>query len=357
MRETKPSLMQLRALVGNPNVYALQQDDGSYRPYREPLAPAVLQAHLAGNITVGTYVGHRLSDGRTVARTLVFDVDQGYGGEAEGGDPSLGAARRIIFALDQLGLPERFIGLEFSGKKGYHVWVVLQHYRPNAELRRLGRAALVLADVECEMFPKQDEVRDLGNLVKLPGGVHRVTGRRNDFLGPVPAPVPSVVWERVLAGLPPEVAARQHFAPHTNRFPCLETISEGVSEGGRNTQLFHLATMFRRHGATEDVVRAILEHINSKNDPPLDDIELEHIVTTSAYSGPVCSQLPGALQDACGDQCIRKVVQGLYTRPGQVRHADIGEAVVVRVAERAGRIMRFEHDDLESAKGALRYGN
>jgi len=343
----KPSLTQLRHFVGNPNAYALQQEDGSYRPVREPLTPQVLAAHLSRRITVGTYVGHNVDTFGSLSRTLVFDIDSG----------ELLDAERIVGELEEnLGFDRRFIGVEASGKKGYHVWVVLQDYRPNTELRRVGRAALVLSGVDCEVFPKQDDVRDLGNLVKLPGGVHRVTGKPNDFIGPVPALVPGKVWERVLEGLPQE-QARQRTAPQTNRFPCLETISEGVSEGGRNVQLFHLATMFRRHGATDAVVGAILEHVNTKCDPPLDDVELAHILETSAHSGPICGQLPGDVQDACGDQCIRKVMQGLYTRTGQVRHAQVGEAVVLTVAERAGRVMRFEHDDMESVKGALRDGN
>lgn len=350
------NLVQLRRLVGNPDAYAKQNEDGSWLPVREPLDDAVLVGHLEKRITVGTYVGHRIATGRstgvpelgsaTVARTLVLDYDTGDAARTQANE-----ARRALLALH---VPETNIGIEFSGRKGYHVWVVLQKPVPNAELRRLGRAALVLAEhpSATEVFPKQDEVRDLGNLVKLPGGVHRVSGRENNFIGMVPIPMPPASWQRVLAGLPEEVRAK-HSGPVDNRFPCLASIQEGVSEGGRNIQLFHLATMFRRHGAEDELVSIILQHVNSLGDP-LDDAELESIVRSSAHSGPICGQLPQDMQDDCGDNCIRARLAGLTCRPGQVRNAQVGESVVVTLASREEDKVSFAHDDLESTKGRLR---
>lgn len=345
------NLVQLRRLVGNPDAYALQHDDGSWHPERKPLDDAVLAGHLDGRYTVGTYVGHVVyakdsTSSATLSRTLVLDFDTG--------DDAHEQAKRAKAALVELGLLPGCVGIEFSGRKGYHVWVVLMHYRPNAELRRLGRAALALAELpmSTEVFPKQDEVRDLGNLVKLPGGIHRVTGAKADFIGPPPIPVSMALWDRVLAGLPEEQRARRT-TPADNRFPCLSTIQCGVTEGGRNIQLFHLAAMFRRHGAETDLVDSILRHVNELGDP-LDEAELEGIVQGSALSGPICSQLPQDMQDGCGDLCIRARLAGLHTRPGQVRNAQVGESVVVTLAGREGDKVSFSHDDVELAKARLR---
>lgn len=341
------NLPQLRRLVGNPDAYALQNEDGSWTPVRKPLDDSVLAGHLDKRYTVGTYVGH---GSPTVSRTLVLDFDSGLAhAHIE--------AKRAHAAFIELGFAPRHAAIEFSGKKGYHVWLVLAQPRPNAELRRVGRAVLALADLPAatEVFPKQDEVRDLGNLVKLPGGIHQVTKNANDFEGIEPMPVPLPVWERVLASLPEEKRAK-YTGTQDNRFPCLGIIQQGVAEGGRNTQLFHLAAMFRRHGAEDELVRTILGHVNELGDP-LDDAELDSICRSSATSGPICGQLPQDVQDACGDACMRTILDRLKVWPGQVRGALIGEPVVVTVAERDGDKVSFAHDDLELAKGVLRHGN
>jgi hypothetical protein len=274
----------------------------------------------------------------------VLDYDTGEEAEDQ--------AAEARVTLRDLGVPESSIGVEFSGRKGYHVWVVLKDYVPNAELRRLGRAALVLAGhpSATEVFPKQDEVRDLGNLVKLPGGIHQVSGKPNNFIGGgAPMPMLAPQWAAVVAALPEEVRAT-YSGPVDNRFPCLGEIQCGVQEGGRNRALFQAATMFRRHGAQDGLVRAILEHINELGDP-VDDAELESIVRSSANSGPICEP---EMREKCGDLCIKARLSGLNTRPGQVRGASVGESVVVTLASREDDKVMFEHDDLELAKGLLR---
>lgn len=130
----KPTLPQLRQLVGNPNAYAVQRTDGSWYPVREALDDAVLREHLAGRKTVGTYVLDK-----DKARTLVLDVDD---------EPdSLAVAEQLVDALHTLGIPRSMVGVEFSGRKGHHVWVVLQQFVDARELRRIGRAACALAGV------------------------------------------------------------------------------------------------------------------------------------------------------------------------------------------------------------------
>lgn len=328
----------LERLVGNPHAYALQQSDGSYTPVRKPLDGGVLRRHLAGDITVGTYVN--LVD---KARTLVFDIDTGKESEAVS----------VMQSLLGLDVPPKSIAKEFSGRKGFHVWVVLQDYVPAEDLRRLGRAALALARVKCEVFPKQDEVRDLGNLVKLPGGLHKVSGERSKWLTVEPLPMPLHSWQtRVFPNLPAELSARR-FEVHDNRFPCMEAIqNEGVQEGSRNNQLFHLATMLRRAGLTGEYVRLVLEDVNERCSPPVDPMELTQILDSSSRSGPVCDQVPENRH--CGDLCLKTRTKGLYTRPGQLRHASEGDAVVVTVGPKNGKSVVLEHDDLDIAKGTMR---
>lgn len=336
----KPSLSQLSRFVGNPDAYAQQLKDGSWRPVREPLTDAVLQDHLDLKRTVGTYIGHQAGVLGTIARTLCFDIDN---------DELLDAISITNAAADDLGIPLSCVGIEFSGKKGYHVWVVLQDYRPSSELRRVGRAVLALAETACEVYPKQDEVKDLGSLVKLPGGLHQVSGKHNDFLGGVPKPLPSARWQAALETLPEEQARR---APSESRFPCMTAIQEeGASEGSRNNQFYHLAAMLRRAGVSDDNVDLILRITNDKNGDPIEDVELETLLESSKTGGPICGQLPEDRK--CGELCILARTAGLYTRPGQVRHAADGENVVLTLVERRGDVVEFAHDDLMKLKGVL----
>ena len=61
-----------RLFIGRPDVYAVQQTDGSYRLARQPLSDSVLLAHLAGRISVGTYL---ITPEDDTCRMVVLDVD------------------------------------------------------------------------------------------------------------------------------------------------------------------------------------------------------------------------------------------------------------------------------------------
>lgn len=338
----KPTLAQLRQLIGNPRAYALQREDGQgYTPVRKPLTPAVLRDHLAGELTVGTYVIDRAR-----ARTLVFDVDTGE---------LMDDARRIHNALIELGVPEDCVGVEFSGRKGYHIWVVAQAYMPAATLRRIGLAIRDEVGLpKLEVFPKQDEAHDLGNLVKLPGGVHRATGKVSEFAVHFPRRVPPAKLAE-LAAKCPELRARggeRVNAPGSMPFPCMAHVqNDGADEGSRNNQLFQLAVMLRRAGVTDENVRTLVRAANLKTEPPLDGYEVEQLLNSSQYAGPICHSLPEDRH--CGEKCILEKTSGLYTRPGRVRYASEGEHVVLRVARHDDGVIDFEHEDLTQARGIV----
>jgi hypothetical protein len=339
---TKPTGKELLALVGNPDVYAVQHKDGSWHPVRERLTPAVIKRHRAGDITVGTYIVKPPDQ----ARTLVFDIDSPDEAEQDSMVAQLG---KLLYTL---GLD---YGAEYSGGKGYHLWVVADDYMDAAVLYRLGRGIREEAGYPAlEVFPKQTEVRDLGNLVKLPGGVHQKTGKNNDFVGAVPGPN-AVVFLEDLASKYPEVGLRKRHgeAPTSIEFPCVHSIQEGVSEGGRNISLFHLATMLRRWSLTDENVEAIVRRANEHSDPPLDDAELEALLDSSQYSGPICDQLPDSVH--CGEQCIKARHQGLYMRAGAMKWAAVGETVTVEVASRTedGIVVELTHPDIVQGRAVV----
>ncbi len=328
------SVARLQRFVGNPNAYALQQPDGTYRPVREPLTAAVLRRHLDGDITVGTYVLHG-----DRARTLVLDVDED--------DDEL--VQQLYGFLEDLGLRA---GVEKSGRKGWHIWVLVGAYVSAHHLRRIGMAARALvSNRRVEVFPKQDRAEDLGNLVKLPWGVHRVTGVRSDFTA---HPVPVSVADITRAA---EQVAELNIAPKSVKAPppffCMERIQQGVSEGQRNVALFHFTVMLRRAGLGSDLIEESVRAVNRRFEPPLEDLEVEAVLRSAQRSGPLCRTLEGS-DLHCGEHCILARYEGLYTRPGRVRFAAEGEPVVVRVCFNDGNTVEFEHEDLAAGWGRLK---
>jgi hypothetical protein len=193
----------LQAFSGRENVYARQwwseRGEGGYSPVREPLDFRVARSHLLGSVTVGAYVV-RVDD---TAGFLAFDLDIAKRAlKTALGDPREGRrlreraaaeALRLQRELEGLGLPAL---LEDSGYKGRHLWVLFDAPVPAAVARQAGTLFLALhgpreRDLSVEVFPKQDATRgSIGNLIKLPLGIHRRTGRRSRFLLPDGTPTP-----------------------------------------------------------------------------------------------------------------------------------------------------------------------
>ena len=146
-----------------------------------PLPDERLAAHLRGAVTLGAY---QLRDDGT-AGWLCFDADADIPGAIEHAHALAAHLRR---ALAGMGFDAR---LEDSGNKGGHVWVFFCPGVAASDARRLGAYVLdrvleeqgEFAGVHVEIFPKQDAPRPLGNLVKVPLGVHKKTGRRALFVG------------------------------------------------------------------------------------------------------------------------------------------------------------------------------
>ncbi|MEW5725477.1 MAG: CRISPR-associated primase-polymerase type A1, partial [Thermodesulfobacteriota bacterium] len=183
---------------GREGVYARQwvgaDGKSGYTPFREPFTPAVARNHILGNFTVGIYP---LRMDNTV-RFLAFDIDvPSYEVARNITDrrawetllkKAHQAAERIAQAGDALKL--RF-HLEDSGFKGRHCWLFFREPAPGFAARRFARSLLEQVKIETpgvqvEVFPKQAAIKGngLGNLIKLPLGIHRASGRRSLFLGP-----------------------------------------------------------------------------------------------------------------------------------------------------------------------------
>ena len=179
--------------AGREDVHARQWaragGEGGYSPVHEPLTPAVVRNHLLGTYTVGVYPI------RLDGAVYVLRPRSGYRqGRPGTGADATGSGTLAARLCPRRGLaPARCLRelafvpvLEDSGFKGRHLWVFLEQPEPAEVLHLLGRLLLawqqphLAQGLHLEFFPKQAARtgKGLGNLIKLPLGIHRRTGRR-----------------------------------------------------------------------------------------------------------------------------------------------------------------------------------
>nr|WP_320016920.1 CRISPR-associated primase-polymerase type A1 [uncultured Desulfobacter sp.] len=170
-----------------------QQGKSGYVPVRRTIIAQDLEDHFKGIKTYGFY----LMDTDATVRCAVIDADlvpdlrQCTGKALAKARTDIRKDRaymvsRITDAAQDLGL---FPVIEFSGGKGYHFWFFMETPINAARIRQALTAVCdhLAPDLSCfslEVFPKQDHLsgKGLGNLVKLPLGIHRQTGKRSFFI-------------------------------------------------------------------------------------------------------------------------------------------------------------------------------
>ena len=195
----------LKIFVARRDVYAAQTSDGKYYPVEEDLTVEVIQKHLDGHHTIGTY----LLNAEDKVKVLVLDVDltKEALSQIEQYRPSLKeVAGKVLGVCGDLGLDAI---VEDSGNKGYHVILLFDKETDSTIARTLGRRILESVGqlpnkINIELFPKQDHKQSngFGNLVKLPCGVHLKSGRRSEILDPatfLPAEDPLVNLRQITA--------------------------------------------------------------------------------------------------------------------------------------------------------------
>jgi tetratricopeptide (TPR) repeat protein len=168
--------------------------ESGYTPVHEPMTPKVAENHILGNYTIGVYPV-RLDNTVTF---LAFDFDLAKFAVNRAITSARlwaglmakvhQAACRLLDVAAAHDLPAY---LEDSGFKGRHVWIFLDTPVPAGVAKKAGdllaRQLLPLPpEVTLEVFPKQAVVKtgSLGNLIKLPLGLHRKTGKRALFIQP-----------------------------------------------------------------------------------------------------------------------------------------------------------------------------
>jgi len=190
--------------AGREGVYARQwvspTGETGYTPVHEPLTPRVAENHILGNFTVGVYPV-RLDN---TVNFIAFDLDvakfalrRAITSQREWQRVMGRVHQTACRLLDAAAAHELPLYLEDSGFKGRHAWIFLDTPVPAGVAKKCGdllagQLTPIPPEVTVEVFPKQATVRpgSLGNLIKLPLGIHRKTGKRALLVKPDGQPHP-----------------------------------------------------------------------------------------------------------------------------------------------------------------------
>ena len=161
--------------VNRDDTYCIQSEQGRFPRTYGPLDMQRLAEHLVGQITLS--VDAQSPQG--LSRWLVFDSDAATG-QAD--------LLRLATLLAEWGL----YSVQEASRRGGHLWVFFERPQPAGALIRLGQATQRALGLVLEAYPDQGlglDHRPRGNPMRLPLGIHRVTGQRYPFLDGVGRPV------------------------------------------------------------------------------------------------------------------------------------------------------------------------
>ena len=199
------------------DVKAIQGDDGAYRPDRTAFTDEDIQRHIDGDISLGHYLVNQ--DGN--CNLFALDIDLDNKGKWPDGTPfhprevwrAGPSPEREILQRNLRGLGEGLAwrirnrlhipaACAYSGSKGVHVYGFTGEVRAE-DARSLAIEILRTTEQDpirgetfwkhrwafpyltTEVFPKQTKVREgdgLGNLMRLPLGIHTKTSKKAFFL-------------------------------------------------------------------------------------------------------------------------------------------------------------------------------
>ncbi len=202
--ERTPVLM-LDAFAGRDDIFSIESVAGGMRRKSElqerPLTEDQIAGHLKGDCTVGTYVQRPNS----TVRFIVWDIDVSkqfllkYGNTGPEFDACLQHAYHKALEIQKLLEDKGMRGyIEFSGFRGYHVWLFLSEWIPvrfaNMLTDRMEEEIVLEDDVTVECFPNKVRLKAgrFGQILKIPYGIHVRTGRRSCFIGDDGEPVTDI---------------------------------------------------------------------------------------------------------------------------------------------------------------------
>ncbi len=203
---TRPAAVLAKRFIQRWDLYSVQLDDGRYICVHEPLSASHLYAHLRGEVTLGTYLLNQDSK----VRFVVLDND------AEDGWDYVVACGGI---LAQKGLPAY---LEKS-RRGGHMWFFFAKPIDGCIARNFAKDLVKSNKLDgFEIYPKQDTIGNgLGSLIRLPFGVHRMTGRRYGFFTSTAEPLGNTFREHIASLQTPQFVSKDMLKSSEHTSPNL----------------------------------------------------------------------------------------------------------------------------------------
>jgi hypothetical protein len=250
-------------LVQRARPFAVQVEDGSYRWVYADVTPDVLLDHLDGDVTLAL----SSSDGQGQCHWLCLDVD----------DPAPNAMAWLLSvrgAFSDMGLP----GLVEASRRGGHLWLFLAEPLPVATARAAVLAALAplrergVTMLGYELYPDGGAQTPgaLGHAVRLPLGVHQLTGKRYPLFDADGQPCAFTTTEaalRFVVGWPEvasltmgDLATRWSDAPEDSEYarPTRPARSRPARPAAQASQ----ASQTERGGTRSAVIRWVDAHVS-----------------------------------------------------------------------------------------------
>ncbi|MFC1952785.1 primase C-terminal domain-containing protein [Chloroflexota bacterium] len=278
------------------------------RCIKEKVTIAHYRRHLLGDTSLGVYM---MQDDNT-CRFFAIDYDI----------HDINTVLKIRQAFRNKGLP---VYLAASKSKGNHLYGFAEKPLPAPEIRRACISILTELGIECEVFPKQDQLDvkiPYGNYINLPSfGFTRtfLTGDLKEV--PIEQVVTSIkkispaTLKKFVETLPaPKIPAATTKQTRVQKVkggakkgkhpPCVEEIMKGVGQGGRDVAAFALARHFLDQYYTDSEVLGLLTTWDELNRPPIDDVKELDKKVKSASKGYAfgCASVNG--EPALASYCV-----------------------------------------------------
>ena len=188
-------LLMLEAFAGRDDIHSIEMTVGEQRRKTElqetPLTEQQMEEHLRGERTIGTYIQRPNS----TVRYIVWDIDiskqfiLSHGNSGTEFEAGLRKAYRKALEIQKLLEEKGMHGyIEYSGFRGYHVWLFLSEWIPVRFANMMTEAVDEVLDTEdiinIECFPNKVRLKAgrFGQVLKIPYGIHVRSGKRSCFI-------------------------------------------------------------------------------------------------------------------------------------------------------------------------------
>jgi len=191
------------------DLYPIQLANGTYISVQKELTDNIVAAHLKGYITIGAYG----LDQNGWAKWLCFDADD---------DKHWHSLLKLAQALD----PDSSQPYFEPSRRGGHLWLFTPSI-PGIQARRFGKQLLAEHKLEgIELYPKQDRpVTGPGSCVRLPLGIHKLTGKRYPFINLDGQPLAPTIREQMQVLASPRLVSMSFINEMLARAPAPKIVS------------------------------------------------------------------------------------------------------------------------------------